>query len=125
MPVTRPSQDALALAAQDRELGDWLARERARDAAFAAALNDIEIPTDLRDAIQHILTATENKTGIAHEELDTSFISALSHITPPPGLREQILSAMEVEKVTIVRNEKPWRPWGLDLRDRRRCRRRR
>ena len=29
--------EALALAAQDRELGDWLASERAQDAAFAAA----------------------------------------------------------------------------------------
>ena len=107
--------DALSLAAEDRQLGEWLAQERARDAAFAAALNNIEIPADLRDAIHHILTAVENQTELAHEELDTSFISALSHISPPAGLRDQILAAMEIEKETIVRpaqSKFSSRPWG-------------
>jgi len=33
--------EALAWAAKDRELGEWLARERARDADFASALSSV------------------------------------------------------------------------------------
>ena len=44
--------EALQLAAADRELGEWLADERSADAAFAAALCEVEIPEELR---QHIL----------------------------------------------------------------------
>ena len=40
--------EALELAAKDRELGEWLAAERAQDAAFAAMLSDVEIPEDRR-----------------------------------------------------------------------------
>ena len=43
--------EALAWAAKDRELGEWLARERASDAGFAAALNSVTIPSILREEI--------------------------------------------------------------------------
>ena len=43
--------EALAWAAKDRELGEWLARERARDADFANALNSVTIPSILREEI--------------------------------------------------------------------------
>ena len=36
--------EALGLATKDRELGEWLVKERSTDAAFAAALESVEIP---------------------------------------------------------------------------------
>ena len=43
--------EALRLAAADREVGEWLARERALDAEFAGALSKLSLPDDLRDEI--------------------------------------------------------------------------
>ena len=43
--------EALALATENRELGEWLADERAFDAAFAKALSSVELPETLRQDI--------------------------------------------------------------------------
>lgn len=89
--------EALELAAKDRELGEWLAAERAQDAAFAAMLSDVEIPEDLRDAIFDVLEGAQDMPA----EFDADFVGALASVRPPEGLRDQILGAMEVEeKVT-------------------------
>ncbi len=89
--------EALGLAAKDRELGEWLAAERAQDAAFAAMLSDVEIPEDLRTAIFEVLVGSADDPA----EFDAEFVGALSGLRPPKGLRAQILGAMEVEqKVT-------------------------
>lgn len=88
--------EALALAAEDRELGEWLANERAQDAAFAEALDGIEIPGDLRRNIMAALQGGE--AGEALSQMDARFMEALSSVQPPEGLRDQILAAMEVEK---------------------------
>ena len=42
---------ALAVAAENRDLGAWLAVERAQDSAFALALSKLEIPDDLREPL--------------------------------------------------------------------------
>lgn len=85
---------ALQLAAEDRELGEWLAHERARDAAFATALNRLPIPTGLRDEILTGLAAERGDLPQA-DASDAAFVGALASVRPPAGLREQILAAME------------------------------
>ena len=49
--------EALALAMENRELGEWLASERAFDAAFAKALGSIDLPEHLREDIIACLPA--------------------------------------------------------------------
>lgn len=86
---------ALALAAEDRGLGDWLARERAQDAGFAAALSEVEIPEDLRESILGVLSGSVESEWTA---MDEEFVGALAGVRAPEGLRDQILAAMEVER---------------------------
>lgn len=85
--------EALKLAAGDRELGEWLAAERAEDAAFAAVLSHLKIPEDLREAIFEVLEGAQDRPA----EFDADFVGALAAVRPPSGLREEILGAMEVE----------------------------
>ena len=89
--------EALKLAAESRELGEWLAQERAEDAAFAEALNDVPIPESLRDEIFAVLEYDGQQTD-ADESLESLFMGGLHAITPPEGLREQILASMDVEQ---------------------------
>ncbi len=95
--------EALELAAADRDLGNWLARERAQDAAFAAALNNVSIPEHLRSAIFEVLDPKEVESVV----FDADFIGALAAVQPPDGLRDQILNAMEIEQ-KVVRPAKGW-----------------
>lgn len=92
--------EALAVAAENREVGEWLARERATDADFAAALNDVEIPEDLRDSILAVLAGGDDSE--AYTEMDAAFVGALASVRPPEGLRDQILSAMKMKKEGVV-----------------------
>jgi hypothetical protein len=89
--------EALALAAKDRELGEWLADERAQDAAFAAILSDVEIPENLRNAIFEVLEGSTDQPA----EFDADFVGALALVRPPKGLRDKILAAMEVEQKVV------------------------
>lgn len=89
--------EALSLVAENRELGEWLAQERAEDAAFAQALNEVPIPDGLRDEILAVLEY-DGKTAEVDEDLDGLFMGGLENITPPAGLRDQILASMEVEQ---------------------------
>ncbi|MEM1083494.1 MAG: hypothetical protein AAGI48_05190 [Verrucomicrobiota bacterium] len=85
--------EALQLAAADRELGEWLAKERAEDAAFAEMLGKLSLPQDLREEIMAGLAAERGDHPQA-DEIDASLIGALATIRPPDGLRDGILSAM-------------------------------
>lgn len=87
--------DALRLAAGDRELGEWLARERARDAAFASALREVEIPAEMRDAILACLANQRNDVPQAEDGFDAALVGALASWRPPDSLRGNILAAME------------------------------
>lgn len=103
--------EALRLAAEDRELGEWLAQERAEDAAFASALNGLPIPAELRDEIFAVLEFD----GARHDdEGDEVFVGALASVKIPDNLRDQILNAMEVELAESDKGEKvvkfPWMP---------------
>lgn len=106
--------EALKLVAEDRELGEWLAQERASDATFTQALNDVPIPEGLRDEILAVL-AYDGSTADADNDLDGIFTGGLASISPPAGLRDQILAAMEMEKGAVdyenskVAEVKVWR----------------
>ena len=106
--------NALKLAAENRELGEWLAQERATDAAFAQALNDVPIPEGLRDEILAVL-AYDGSPSDADADFDGIFTGGMSSIAPPEGLRDQILAAMEMEQGAVAQENskltemKAWR----------------
>ncbi len=91
--------EALELATKDRELGEWLVKERSTDAAFAAALESVEIPDSLRESI---FASFEGDASEEFSELDAAFVGALASVQPPEGLRDQILMAMQAEEENIV-----------------------
>lgn len=86
--------EALHLAAEDRELGEWLARQRALDAEFSRALESLAIPERLREEILSGLAAERGEVPPPHDELDRSFMAALSGLRPPDELRGKLLAAM-------------------------------
>jgi len=89
--------EALKLAAENRELGEWLAHERATDAAFAQALNYVPIPDGLRDEILAVL-AYDGNSEAEDTDLDGLFSVGMASINPPESLRDQILAAMQMEQ---------------------------
>jgi hypothetical protein len=95
--------EALQLVAEDRELGLWLAEERAHDAMFAEALMAVDIPDGLRDEIFSVMEHDGGGKDLS-SELDALFVGAMANVSPPEGLRDQIISAMKVERESA---EKP------------------
>ncbi len=87
--------EALARAAEDRELGDWLALERVQDASFSAAFNNLEIPDELRENILSIRNEELVESDLS--EMDAAIMGALASVRPPEELRAQIVTAMKVE----------------------------
>lgn len=100
---------ALQLAASDRELGEWLARERAQDGAFSAALGRLELPDGLREEILAGL-AVEQGEEPDMDAYDGQMIGALAQIAPPEGFRGEILAAME-QSAQPEREARPSRSW--------------
>ncbi len=98
--------EALELAASDRELGEWLADERAADAEFAAALSYVEIPEELRQQILSVMHGEKLGDPELDQEFDSLLQDGFADVQPPEGLRDQILAAMEVQlgggKVTAM-----------------------
>jgi hypothetical protein len=113
--------EALALATENRELGEWLAGERAFDAAFARALASVELPVHLRDDILGCLAGERGDFPQAVDARDSAFIGAIASIQPPATLRDRIITAMDrtasggpvvaVEKVATP----VWRRFALPL----------
>ena len=101
--------EALRLAAADRELGEWLAKERALDAEFAGALAKSSLPEELRDEILGSLAAGRGDEP-ERDDHDFAFADALSGIRPPQGLRAEVLVAME----SSAPRKAGWR-WALPL----------
>jgi hypothetical protein len=99
--------DALALAMEDRELGEWLAQERAFDSAFAKALAAVELPETLRADILGCLAAERGDFPQAEDGRDAAIVGALASIQPPPALRQEILAAMDRTAAAAH----PRRPW--------------
>ena len=87
--------EALQLATRDRELGEWLMRERAFDAEFAEALARVALPDGLRESI--LLAMVQNGREFPKVDLDEErkMMAAFAGIEVPEGLRERIIEAME------------------------------
>ncbi len=87
--------EALALAMENRELGEWLAKERAFDAAFAKALGSIDLPENLREDIIACLAGERGDFPQAEDSSDSLLIGAFASIQPPPFLRDELIAAMD------------------------------
>jgi len=109
----RDFAEALALAMEDRELGEWLAGERAFDAAFTKALALVELPETLRHDILGCLAGERGDFPQAGDELDAALIGALASIQPPSGLRREILTAMERSSSAAFPPKSLWRRLAL------------
>ena len=107
--------EALAMAMEHRELGEWLAEERAFDAAFAKAPCSVELPENLRDDILGCLAGERGDFPQAEDGHDAALIGALASIHPPAGLRDEILAAMD-RTAQASRVTKPlWRRFAMPL----------
>lgn len=87
--------EALRLATNDRELGEWLMRERAFDAEFAEALARVELPEGLREKV--FLAMVQDGRGFpqADSRMDAMMIAAMAAIKAPDSLRDNVVEAME------------------------------
>jgi hypothetical protein len=107
--------EALALAMENRELGEWLADERAFDAAFAKALSSVKLPETLRQDIFGCLAGERGDFPQAEDGRDAALIGALASIQPPLALREEILAAMD-RTATAAKSKKPfWQRFAVPL----------
>lgn len=88
--------EALKLALEDRELGEWLATERAFDAAFAKALGTVAAPATLHGDILACLAGEREDYPRARSPEDAAWIGALASLQPPERLRESVIAAMQV-----------------------------
>jgi hypothetical protein len=91
----RDFEDALKLAVENRELGEWLAHERAFDAAFANALGSVDLPENLREDILVCLAFERGDFPQAEDSNDAAWIGAMASIQAPAGLRDGVLAAMD------------------------------
>ncbi len=87
--------EALALAMENRELGEWLAKERAFDGAFARALVSIDLPEHLREDIIACLAGEPGDIVPTADSSDSLLIGAFASIHPPPFLRDELIAAMD------------------------------
>jgi hypothetical protein len=87
--------EALRLAMENRELGEWLSAERAFDSAFASALVAVDLPEQLREDIMACMAAERGDFPQAEDGTDAAWIGALATIQPPATLRDDVLAAMD------------------------------
>ncbi|MEO7100682.1 MAG: hypothetical protein ABI162_15075 [Luteolibacter sp.] len=107
--------EALALAMENRELGEWLASERAFDAAFAKALGSVDLPDNLREDIIACLAGERGDFPQAEDANDSMLIGAFASIQPPAFLRDELIAAMD--RTAVVKNggRSFWRRAGIPL----------
>lgn len=98
--------EALKLAHQDVELGQWLANERTFDAAFAAALAEVKLPVALCKNILTGLAIERGDIPQATDAMDAAIIGALASIEPPAALRSEVLMAMK--STASAGRRRPW-----------------
>lgn len=87
--------EALQLATRDRELGEWLVKERAFDAEFAECLARVDLPEGLRASV--LLAMVQNGSAFPKAELEEErgLVEAMASIRVPDGLRARVIEAME------------------------------
>jgi len=106
--------EALRLATNDRELGEWLMRERAFDAEFAEALARVELPAGLREKV--FLAMVQDGSGFpqADSRMDSLMIAAMAEIKVPESLRNNVIEAME-QTGKAERGAFGWKRVGIPL----------
>ena len=106
--------EALKMATVDRELGEWLMRERAFDAEFAEALARVHLPDGLRESVLLAMVKDGNGFPKPDVEGEQEMIRAMALIEVPRGLRENILEAME-RTSKVERGNFGWKRFGIPL----------
>ena len=110
--------EALKLAMENRELGEWLASERAFDAEFANALGTVNLPENLREDIMACLAAERGDFPQAEDASDAAWIGAFASIQPPSALRDKVIAAMDrtvSEDITPAANISIFRRLAIPL----------
>lgn len=111
--------EALAMAMENRDLGEWLAHERALDAAFARALGSVHLPETLREDIIACLTGERHGYPQADDSNGSLLIGALASIQPPSSLRDELIAAMDrtaaKDKVVVKIAQKSPVWWRLGI----------
>ncbi|MFU8892996.1 MAG: hypothetical protein ACNA8L_05150 [Luteolibacter sp.] len=105
--------NALQLATEDREIGEWFAKERASDAEFSKALADIELPDSLRNEILDALAWQRGDLPHIESPDDETWARALAGISPPPALRTTIVAAMNACASTSRKPVPIWRKYAV------------
>lgn len=106
--------EALQMATSDRELGEWLMRERAFDAEFAEALARVNLPEGLRESVLLAMLREGGSFSKLDLEGDRIMFSAMAGIEVPTALRGQIMEAME-RTAKVERGNFVWRRFGIPL----------
>ncbi|MEO8616219.1 MAG: hypothetical protein ABI600_13825 [Luteolibacter sp.] len=107
--------EALTLAMENRELGEWLAHERAFDAAFAQALGSINLPENLREDIIACLAVERGDFPQVEDSSDSLLVGAFASIQPPAFLRDELIAAMERTTVMHQIRTPFWRRYAIPL----------
>ena len=106
--------EALQLATEDRELSEWLVRERAFDAEFAEALARVDLPQSLRQNV--LLAMVQDGGDFPRVDMveEGKWIDAMATIEVPAGLRERVLTAMD-QTATVHKPVFSWRRAGIPI----------
>lgn len=99
--------EALTIAADNRELGEWLAKERAMDDNFTKALASIPLPLHLREDIVGCLDGERHDFPDVDSHQDAAMIGALASVQAPNRLRGDILAAMQRSAPNIASQAAP------------------
>lgn len=99
--------EALAVAAADPELTQWLEFERMFDGELAEAMAALPVPGRLRGDILAGLDVDRADRPQAQDGLDAAMIGALAAIQPPSTLRIEALAAME-RSAAVTRSRWHW-----------------
>ena len=106
--------EALKLATIDRELGEWLMKERAFDAEFAECLARVNLPQGLRESV--LLAMVQSGSGYPKVELenDRAMVAGLASVKIPTELRARILESMERTKI-VEMQPKSWMRFAMPV----------
>jgi len=87
--------EALRLSAEDRELGEWLADERALDSEIARLMGAVPVPEGLKGKLLAIESAEWGGIPQVECNLDSAMIGTFAAVQPPSALRNELILAME------------------------------
>ena len=107
--------EALQLATSDRELGEWLVKERAFDSEFAVCLARIDLPEGLRANVLLAMVQNGSEFPKANPEEEQIMFEAMSSIKVPDGLRARVIESMERTAREKSAPRMPWFRFGIPL----------